>query len=219
MKNATRIDWKMPLALLVISTIPLAAGIARLAGLTGNPDISTENARFVASPFPVILHILGVSLFSILGALQFSSGLRQRSPRWHKVSGRLVVASALVAALSGLWMTVMYPIPPELQGGLLYAVRVFVSVAMLLSIYWAVAAIARRDIATHRAWMIRAYALGQGAGMQVVVLLPWMLLIGKPGMLQRDLLMSLAWLINLLAAEMAIQRWSPPNPNFYRGTA
>jgi uncharacterized membrane protein len=187
-------------------------------GLTGNPEISTENARFVAAPFPVILHILSVSLFSILGALQFSSGLRQRSPRWHMVSGRLVVASAIVAALSGLWMTVMYPIPPELQGGLLYVVRVFVSVAMLLSIFWAVAAVTRRDIATHRAWMIRAYALGQGAGMQVVVLLPWMLFIGKPSMLQRDVLMSLAWLINLLVAEMTIHRWSPRNPNFYRGT-
>ena len=52
--------------------------------------------------------------------------------------------------------------------------------------------------------------------MQVVVLLPWMLLIGKPTMLQRDVLMSLAWLINLLVAEMAIQRWSPRNLNYYR---
>jgi uncharacterized membrane protein len=187
-------------------------------GLTGNPEISTENARFVAAPLPVILHILSVSLFSILGALQFSSGLRQLSPRWHKVSGRLVVASGIFVALSGLWMTVMYPIPPELQGGLLYGVRVFVSVAMLLSIYWAVAAVMRRDIATHRAWMIRAYALGQGAGMQVVVLLPWMLLIGKPSMLQRDVLMSLAWLINLLVAEMTIHRWSQRNSSFYGGT-
>ena len=90
---------------------------------------------------------------------------------------------------------------------------------MLLSISFAVVSVMDGDIATHRAWMIRAYALGQGAGMQVVVLLPWMLLIGKPSMLQRDVLMSLAWLINLLVAEMAIQRWSPRNLNFYRGTA
>jgi hypothetical protein len=89
---------------------------------------------------------------------------------------------------------------------------------MLLSIFLAVAAIKGGDIATHRAWMIRAFALGQGAGMQVVVLLPWMLLIGQPSMFHRDLLMSLAWLINLLVAEMAIQRWSPRNFNLYRGT-
>ena len=218
MTNANKTDWKIPLALLAISAIPFAAGIARLAGLAGNQVISSENARFVAAPLPIVLHILSASLFSILGAFQFSSGIRQRSPTWHRVSGRLVVASGIFAAVSGLWMTVTYPIPPELQGGLLYAVRAFVSAAMLLSIYCAVAAITRRDIAAHRAWMIRAYALGQGAGMQVVVFLPWMLLIGKPNILQRDVLMSLAWLINLLVAEMAIQRWSPRNQTIYKGT-
>jgi uncharacterized membrane protein len=218
MTNATRIDWKVPLILLVVSAIPLAAGIARLVGLAGNPEINTENARFVAAPLSVIVHILSASLLSILGAFQFSSGLRQGSPQWHRVSGRIVVASGTFAALTGLWMTVMYPIPPELQGGLLYAVRVFVSIAMLFSIFLAVAAVKGGDITTHRAWMIRAFALGQGAGMQVVVLLPWMLLIGQPSMLHRDLLMSLGWLINLLIAEMAIQRWSPRNLNLYRGT-
>lgn len=218
MTNAPRIDWKMPLALLLISAIPFAAGIVRLSGLVGNPAISAENARFVAAPFPVIVHILSASLFSILGALQFSSALRQRNPQWHRLSGRIVVASGVFTALSGLWMTVMYPIPPELQGDMLYAVRAFVSVAMLLSIYCAVVAVMRHDIATHRAWMIRAYALGQGAGMQVVVLLPWMLVIGKPTLLQRDVLMTLAWLINLLVAEMAIQRWAPRHLNLSRGT-
>ena len=89
---------------------------------------------------------------------------------------------------------------------------------MLHSIFLAVAAVKQGDIATHRAWMIRTFALGQGAGMQVVVLLPWMLLIGQPSMLQRDVLMSLAWLINLLVAEMAIQRCSPRNLSLYRGT-
>ena len=218
MTKADRIDWKVPLVLLVISAVPLAAGIVHLLGLAGNPESNTENARFLAAPFPVIVHVISASLFSILGAFQFSSGLRQRSPGWHRVSGRVVVTSGICVSLSGLWMTVMYLIPPELQGSLLYAVRVFVSVAMLLSIYMAVAAVTRCDVATHRTWMIRAYALGQGAGMQVVVLLPWMLLIGKPTLLQRDVLMSLAWPINLLIAEMANQRWSPRNPNYYRET-
>lgn len=218
MTNAPKIDWKTPLALLLISVIPFAVGIVRLAGLAGHPSSSTENARFVAAPFPVIVHILSASLFSILGALQFSSGLRQRSPQWHRVSGRIAVAGGVFVALSGLWMTVMYPIPPELQGNLLYGVRVFVGVAMLLCIYWSVVAVTRADIATHRAWMIRAYALGQGAAMQVVVLFPWMLLIGKPSVMQRDALMSFAWAINLLIAEMAVQRWIQRNVKFYRET-
>ena len=218
MTHAARLDWKVPLTLLLLSAIPIAAGIVRLAGLADDPEISTENARFVAAPLAVVVHILGAGLFCILGALQFSSRLRQRNPKWHRLSGRIVVASGIFSALSGFWMTVTYPIPPELQGGLLYTVRVCVSLAMLTSILIAMVAVTGGDIATHRAWMIRAYALGQGAGMQVVVLLPWMLAIGKPTVFQRDVLMSSAWLINLIIAEMAIQRGAQRKPNLSRGT-
>jgi hypothetical protein len=203
---------------MMISAIPLAAGIVRIIGLAGNPEVGPENARFVTAPFPVILHIITASLFSILGAWQFSTGLRLRAVRWHRVAGRLVAACGVLAAFTGLWMTVEYPIPPELQGGLLCGVRIFVGSAMLFSIAFAVAAVMRRDFALHRAWMIRAYALGQGAGMQVVVLLPWMLVIGAPSMLQRDVLMSLAWLINMLVAEMVIKKWPQRNFLLYRGT-
>ena len=52
--------------------------------------------------------------------------------------------------------------------------------------------------------MIRAYALGQGAGTQVLVLLPWMLVSGESGGLTRDLLMTLAWTINVVVAESII---------------
>lgn len=202
MTQATRIDWKVPLALLALSAIPMAAGMARLLSLADAPEISTDDARFNEAPLPVLLHIVSASLFSVLGALQFSAGLRQRSPRWHRLGGRVVAASGVLAALSGVWMTMDYPIPAALQGDLLYGVRVFVGMAMVLSIVKAVAAVLAGDLGRHRVWMVRAYALGQGAGMQVVLLLPWMLLIGTPSMLQRDLLMSLAWLVNLLLAHV-----------------
>jgi hypothetical protein len=115
-------------------------------------------------------------------------------------------------------MTVVYPIPPELQGSLLCVVRVLVSLGLLLSIFLSISAAMQRDIAVHRAWMIRAYALGQGAGMQVVVLLPWMLLLGKPSALQRDVLMSMAWSINLIVAELIIQKPSRNTFRLYRRT-
>jgi len=217
MKSAIRTDWQVPLALLAVSAIPCAAGIARLAGLASNTAFNGDSERFFASPVTVILHIISAGLFSLLGALQFSTGLRRRYPQWHKASGRVVAASGVVSALSGIWMTVMYPIPAELQGDLLFGVRLLVGTSMLVSIALAVTAVIHRDIARHRAWMIRGYALGLGAGMQVVVLLPSMLIMGTPSALQRDMLMSLAWLINLIIAEMVIQRRSWGTFCFYRG--
>ena len=54
--------------------------------------------------------------------------------------------------------------------------------------------------------MIRAYALGQGAGTQVLVLGPWMLITGESGGLTRDVLMTVAWAINVVVAEVIIRR-------------
>ena len=103
-------------------------------------------------------------------------------------------------------MTLFYPIPPRLQGDLLHAVRLLVGAAMIVSIVLAWMAIMRRDIAQHSAWMIRGYALGQGAGTQVLVMLPWTLIYGEASGLTRDLLMSAAWVINLAVGEWIIRR-------------
>ena len=208
LKSAIQTRWKMPLALLALSAIPCAAGIGRLAALAHRSSFNGDSERFLASPAPVILHILGAALFSLLGAFQFSKGLRQRYPQWHKVSGQVVAASGVVAGLTGIWMAIVYPIPAELQGNLLLGARVLVGASMLVSIVVAVVAAMQRDTVRHNAWMIRAYALGLGAGMQVVVVSSWMLLMGTPNALQRDLLMSLAWLVNLIVAEILIQRRS-----------
>ncbi len=203
-------DWLVPAGLLAISFIPIVAGVLRVAPVVAGAAITPENARFAGAPIPVVLHIIGAIFFSVLGAFQFSTGWCQRYPQWHKVSGRVVAASGAVAALSGMWMTVMYPIPAALQGDLLFCVRLLAGIAMLIAIVLGVTAAMHREFAKHLAWMIRGYALGQGAGMQVVVLLPWMLILGTPSALQRDVVMSLAWLINLAIAEMIIQK-----PSFY----
>ncbi|MFT6864468.1 MAG: hypothetical protein ACJAVK_003034, partial [Akkermansiaceae bacterium] len=54
--------------------------------------------------------------------------------------------------------------------------------------------------------MIRAYALGQGAGTQVLVSIPWLVTVGEPSGFTRDVLMTLAWVINVFVAEWIIRR-------------
>lgn len=203
------LDWKVPLALLLLSAVPFAAGALRLLSLATGENIHPGNARFFETPLPAILHIVGASFFSIVGALQFSTWLRVQFPSWHRAAGRWVMACGATAAVTGAWMTANYSIPEALQGHLLYGVRIAVAVSMLVAIAAAALAIARRDFSRHRAWMIRAYALGQGAGTQVVIFLPWAMLIGEPSEQQRDALMSLAWLVNLMVAEWIIYRHRP----------
>jgi uncharacterized protein YqgC (DUF456 family) len=110
-----------------------------------------------------------------------------------------------VAALTGLWMAHFYPWPP-LDGRAVYTERLVVGVAMTASILLALDAIRRRDFAAHGAWMTRGYALGMGAGTQVLTHLPWMLFIGALDQSSRAFCMGIAWVINALVAEWVIRR-------------
>ncbi|GAA4181093.1 DUF2306 domain-containing protein [Streptosporangium oxazolinicum] len=195
----------MPAGLILLSVIPLVAGAVRMTELTGGATVTPENARFFAAPVPVVLHIFSVSLYSLLGAFQFAPGFRRRRPGRHRAAGRLLVPSGLVAALSGLWMTLFYARPPG-DGDLLAVFRLVFGSAMLLSIVLGLAAIRRRDFTRHRAWMIRGYAIALGAGTQALTHLPWFLIAGTPGEFSRALLVAAGWVINLAVAEWIIRR-------------
>jgi Predicted membrane protein (DUF2306) len=54
--------------------------------------------------------------------------------------------------------------------------------------------------------MTRAYAIGLGAGTQVVTHLPWFVFVGKPDESTRAMLMGAGWVINLAVAEWIIRR-------------
>jgi uncharacterized membrane protein YozB (DUF420 family) len=193
----------------MLSFVPVVAGVVRLLGMASDGDVTTENARFIAMPAPVALHIVCASLFCVLGALQFDSALRQSFPLLHRIAGRVAAPCGIVASLTGLWMTAAYAIPPELQGPLLYGVRLVVGLAMTLAVIVSVRAVLQRRIAQHKAWMVRAYALGQGAGTQVLILLPVTLLAGAPTFIFRDVLMASAWGLNMAFAEWVIRSRLP----------
>jgi Predicted membrane protein (DUF2306) len=117
----------------------------------------------------------------------------------------VLVPCGLAAALSGVWMALFYPRPP-IDDVQLTPMRLVFGAAMAGCLVLGVAAIRRRDIARHRAWMARGYAIGLGAGTQVLTHLPWMLLVGQPSGFGRVLLMLAGWLINLAVVEWALRR-------------
>jgi uncharacterized membrane protein len=202
-------EWLVPAALLMLSAIPLISGALRLTQMAGGPDIMPANPRFLASPLPVVLHIVSVSVYSILGAFQFANGFRRRRPGWHRAAGRLLVPTGQLVGLSALWMTLFYPRADD-TGDLLYAFRLLFGSGMILSITLGFAAIRRRDIISHRAWMMRGYAIGLGAGSQVLTLLIGELLAGPPVGLSHALLMGAGWAINLAVAEWVIRKRTAP---------
>lgn len=201
--------WLIPGLLMLLGVVPALAGFARLAEFASGGLVTEANARFMAAPLPVVLHILAVLPFSLLGAWQLSPAFRQRHPRWHQAAGRWLVVCGLVAALSGLWMAHFYPWPKG-DGLVLYGLRLLVGAAMVAEIWLGLNAIRQRRYADHGAWMLRAYALGMGAGTQVLTHMPYFVLMGTPAEGSRAVLMGTGWLINVAVAEWVIRRRAGP---------
>lgn len=195
--------WRVPAALVALSLIPLVAGSLRLVEVAGGPQLIPANPRIDAVPAPVVVHIVAATMYALLGAFQFSARLRRRHPAWHRRSGRILVGAGLLVAVSGLWMTLFYTGAPG--GALLWAVRLLVGSVMATSIVLGFTAIRRRDIAAHRAWMIRAYALAVGAGTQTLTQGVGEGLFGT-GDLSTAVSLGSAWLINAAVAEWVIRR-------------
>lgn len=203
--RANSLGWLVPIGLLLLSFIPIAAGAFRLTQLVGGAEITPANARFFASPVPVTLHIVSVSIFSLLGAFQFVSGFRRRFPVWHRFAGRILIPSGLLAALTGLWM-IHFSSWADGDGVLLYALRLFFGLLMLLTILLGIAAIRQRNFVQHGYWMMRGYAIGMGAGTQAITQMLWFLLVGQPNELCKALLMGAGWVINVLVVEWVIRK-------------
>jgi hypothetical protein len=113
-----------------------------------------------------------------------------------------VVGCGLLVGLSGLWMTLFYP--GANGSALLFLLRLGFGSAMVVSIVLGYTTIRHGDVRRHRAWMARGYALGLGAGTQMVILMVGEMIAGPPSELNRALLMGAAWVINLAVAEWAI---------------
>jgi hypothetical protein len=52
--------------------------MVRLTQLGTGAAVTVDNARFFASPLPVVLHIAAVIVYSLLGAFQFAPAFRRR---------------------------------------------------------------------------------------------------------------------------------------------
>ena len=214
--HSWRAERLVPSALLLLAAVPVLGGVYRVAQLTLGADVTPANQRFFDAPVPIVLHGLACIAFACSGALQFAPGARSRNPRAHRVRGLIFVPSALVVALTGLWMQARYELPSH-DGPLLALFRVVFGTAMVGTTIAGVAALLRRAYAAHGAWMMRTYAIGMGAGTQVLVYLPWLLVFGEPDVQERAWLMGAGWGINLVFVEWVLRRGGREEPSLPQG--
>jgi hypothetical protein len=99
-------------------------------------------------------HLLAGSIAMLSGPVQFSSRIRRRFPRMHRILGRFYVGAVLVAAPLAI------SIPIYLRQDKFYIVGTIAHAGTWFVATLIAFLIARnRHIAQHRQWMIRSYAL------------------------------------------------------------
>ncbi|MEK6371745.1 MAG: DUF2306 domain-containing protein [Acidobacteriota bacterium] len=109
---------------------------------------------FRARPWGIYPHAFFGAVALALGTLQFRRRLLVSRPKVHRIIGTIYIAAAALTGLARLYMS-FYAFGgtrTELGFGLL-------AVTLLTTTSVAYARIRRGDVAAHREWMIRSYAL------------------------------------------------------------
>jgi len=163
------------------------------------------NRKFLEQPGMTLLHVIPGALFLGFALLQFAPSIRKRHPALHRRSGRALLATALVVAISGMYFGLVRP-----HAGLLEASATGIFGAfMIFSGVRAWVCIRQRRVALHREWMIRMFATGIAiVTIRVIAaLLALLIPIGPELVAPRSLglLMWTGWIVTLLAAEAWIR--------------
>jgi len=162
-KSARRLVW---IGVFVLTLIGVAAVARRtivllFPGTLGNGGSSPAaglDAGFARHDLLTLIHILPGALFLALAAVQFMPSVRQKHVRLHRWSGRFLVVIGLIIGISALVMSYQM----NIGGANETAATTLYAIVFLFCISKAYLLARRREIARHREWMIRAYAVGLG---------------------------------------------------------
>ncbi len=178
--------------MIVFSVVIAIHGYLFQFRITGAPDF---HARFDEHAVGATMHVLGGATVLLLGGFQFWGGLRQRWPALHRNLGRVYLVLIGVGGLGGLMLA------PYSAGGLVAHFGFgILGVLWLYSGWQAYAAIRRGDVAVHREWMMRNFAMTFGA-VTLRIYLGILIALGVPFEEAYPTVAWISWVPNLILVE------------------
>jgi len=154
-----RILWSVVLFLALIGVaIVIRRSLNLLAPSPAPPrflEAAALDAGFAAHRLLTMVHIIPGLFFVVLAPFQFVRGLRIRRPQLHRWMGRIVLASGIVIGGTALVMSPQMAI----GGANETAATMFFAMIFLFSLIKAFLSIRKGNVAFHREWMIRAFAI------------------------------------------------------------
>ncbi len=161
-RRATRFVW---IGVILLAVIGIAAATRRTLVLfwpevfAGKyPPAAALDTGFARHMALTLVHIIPGVLFLALALLQFVPSIRAKHLKVHRWLGRILVVTGLVIGISALVMSFTMNI-----GGLNEtAATTLFAILFLFCLIKAYRHIRRKEVAQHREWMIRAFAIGLG---------------------------------------------------------
>ncbi|MFN8493072.1 MAG: DUF2306 domain-containing protein [Caldilineaceae bacterium] len=130
--------------------------------LTLNPDVffSEQRAVYLAHLTSLMLHVIGSMTALALGPFLFLNSLRNKWPVLHRWLGRVYLLGNLVGGIGGLLLS-----PHAYAGFITRSGFATLALLWLATGLMALIRIRNGDVAAHRRWMVRNFALTLGGVM------------------------------------------------------
>lgn len=197
-----RVGWALLLlgALLAAANALLFATAAAFDSAFAINGGSVQHARMFEIAAIGYAHTLGGMIAMLIGPFQFLTAVRRRYPAVHRWLGRTYLTCVAVSGLAGLYLS-----PGSDARATFGAGFIALALVWLYTGTNAYLAIRRGDVAAHRRWMIRNYALTYAA-VTLRIEVPLLILVGGVApILALNIVAWLCWVPNLLVVEA----WRP----------
>ena len=195
---ARRAGW------VIMTTFAVLVGAYAVALVAGGFRLVPTEIAGNAFPTPLglRLHIVAAGVALLVGPFQFAAGLRHRRPHLHRWLGRVYLLACAAGGVSGGAIALFSTSGPVAGAGFLG-----LAVGWLLTGFLGFRAIRAGDVATHRRWMTRSFALTYAAVAQRLYL-PVSGLLGVEFDAAYPVIAWLCRVPNLLVAQVLIARSS-----------
>ncbi len=200
MPSARTASWPMRIGWTVLAILCVSVAVFSARYLLNPPQTP---AQALGNSFGVpwlFIHVAGSVVALALGSLQFIPRLRRGTNPPHRGTGRVYVIGCLVGALAGLVLAPGSSAGPIASVGFGGLALVWIAANIL---GWRAAVQGR--LADHRRWMIRSWALTLAA-VTLRIYLPMVMILDLPFVPWYRAISFLAWVPNLIAAELWLRR-------------
>lgn len=149
-------------AVTILAVIGVAVVVRRsliIAGVllpTVHPIYGVFDSDFALHPAITFLHIIPGALFMMFAPTQFIDKIREKHLWFHRLAGRILVVCGLIIGITALIMSLQMAI----GGANEMAATLLFDILFLYSLGKGFYHIRRGEIAKHREWMIRMFAIG-----------------------------------------------------------